>query len=64
MTLDEIKTHFNNVDVYHFDGKIEQLVELLIANGVSHNYVIVDEVPYFIAPNGDVIPEDSRITKV
>jgi hypothetical protein len=64
MTLEEIKTHFNNNDVYRFDGKANELIELLIANGVSHNYIGVDEVPYFVAPNGDAVPQDSRIVKV
>ena len=64
MTLEEIKTHFNSDDVYRFDGKVEQLTKLLISNGVSHNYILVDEVPYFIASNGDAIPQDSRIVKV
>ena len=64
MTLEEIKTHFNSDDVYRFEGKINELVELLITNGVSHNYISVDEVPYFIASNGDAVPQDSRIVKV
>jgi hypothetical protein len=64
MTLEEIKTHFNGMDVYRFDGRVDELVELLIANGVSHNYISVDEVPYFVASNGDAVPEDSRIVKV
>jgi hypothetical protein len=64
MTLEEIKIHFNGMDVYQFNGRADELVELLIVNGVSHNYIVVDEVPYFVASNGDAVPEDSRIVKV
>jgi hypothetical protein len=52
--------------VYIFNGTAEELSDLMIANGISFNYIMdgATQIVYFVTTGDAPVPEDSRISRM
>lgn len=66
MTPEQIQAYFGTDIVYIFNGTADDLSELMIANGVSFNYIVdgMTQIMYFVATDNGTVPEDSRISRM
>ena len=66
MTPEQIQAYFGTDIVYIFNGTADDLSELMIANGVSFNYIVdgMTQIMYFVATDNGAVPEDSRISRM
>ena len=51
MTKEQILNYFGDTTVYHYDGSLKELQELMESSGNSYNYIIVSNIIYFAAIN-------------
>lgn len=61
MTLEQLTKHFGDQVIYRFDGTVDALTQMQHDEGSSFNYVISQDVIYFVA---DKPVTDSRATAV
>ena len=66
MTPEQIQAYFSTDVVYIFNGIAEELSDLMIANGISFNYIVdgTTQIVYFVATDGSEMPADSRISRM
>lgn len=51
MSLEEICSHFGNTTIYQFNSTIVELGNLMEENASSYNYIIANDIIYFVAMN-------------
>ena len=66
MTPEQIQAYFGTDIVYIFNGTAEDLSDLMIANGISFNYIMdgMTQIVYFVTTGDAPVPEDSRISRM
>ena len=66
MTPQQIQAYFGTDVVYIFNGTSDDLSDLMIANGISFNYIMdgATQIVYFVSTDGGAVPADSRISRM
>jgi len=66
MTPQQIQAYFGTDVVYIFNGTPDDLQQLMVANGLSYNYIMdgTTQIVYFVNTGDAPMPEDSRISRM